>query len=160
MSEPDASKTMVAYLLHAAESLLSHNPRSSAFRRRAVSTAYYAVFHALSKACADTLLASASHGRDSDEYAKVYRALDHGPLRQVFEGAVKKDRRFERIANLAVSLQSERFKADYSPPVAGVFSRAQVEQLIEQARQAVREIEALNADDRATLAAHLLFKKR
>jgi hypothetical protein len=51
-----ASPTMVSRLLDAAELLLAHGGRSGAFRRRAVSTAYYAVFHSLAKSSAGALL--------------------------------------------------------------------------------------------------------
>lgn len=47
-----------------------------AFRRRAVSTAYYAAFDALAAAGAD-LLVGPGTGRSGTDWVRVYRALDH-----------------------------------------------------------------------------------
>lgn len=152
------SAAIVSRLLDAADTLIEEAPRSAAFKRRAVSTAYYAVFHALAKACADTLVPT---DRGSDEYSKIYRALDHGPLRTAFSGAPLRDREtLRRIADLVVPLQGERQRADYLPPIGSVFSLAKAKELVAQAREAVSGIEALDSADRRTLAVCLLFKAR
>ncbi len=83
--------TMVERLLSLAEDLQSQDVRSAVFRRRAVSTAYYAVFHALARLCADELIGK--NGRSSRDYERVYRALDHGPLKSAFERSPLKDDR-------------------------------------------------------------------
>ena len=77
--------TMVARLLDLADQMVREGAKSSALRRRAVSTAYHAVFHALAKSCASILLPSVD--RNSDTYHRMYRALDHGPLRAAFATA-------------------------------------------------------------------------
>lgn len=150
---------MVARLHDAADTLIEEGPRSSAFRRRAVSTAYYAVFHALAKLCADRLLPV---GRDTKEYERVYRALEHGPLKATFErerNELFKDRPdLLDIGDLVVSLQGERHRADYLPPIQNVFSLDRAKELVDQARQAVRGIESLSKDERETLAVCLLFR--
>jgi uncharacterized protein (UPF0332 family) len=154
-----ASKSMVSLLLEAADKLLEERPRSSAFKRRAVSTAYYAVFHALAKLCAETMLHPA--GRTTEEYARVYRALEHGPLKTAFEKEpLRSHGALRKIGDLVVALQSERHRADYLPPIKNVFSQRETKKLIDQARQAVSEIEALNSQDRRTLATCLLFRLR
>jgi len=152
--------TMVARLLDLADQMARQGVRSSALRRRAVSTAYYAVFHALAKSCASILLPSVD--RDSDTYHRVYRALDHGPLRVAFAttGPLKDREPLQKIGELVVQLQSERHRADYMPPSKGLFSRSKAETLVEKARQAVIEIEGLGDDDRVALATWLLFKSR
>jgi hypothetical protein len=155
------SVTMVARLLDLADQLVQEGVRSSALRRRAVSTAYYAVFHALAKSCAGTLLRSVD--RNSEIYERVYRALDHGPLKTAFatKGSPLRDRAtLRRIGDLVVRLQSERHKADYLPPGKGIFSRDDARKLVEQARTAVREIEHLDDQDRFALATWLLFRNR
>jgi uncharacterized protein (UPF0332 family) len=48
--------TMVERLLALAEELADKSGKSLTLKRRAVSTAYYAVFHTLAKLCADELL--------------------------------------------------------------------------------------------------------
>ena len=154
-----ASKSMVSLLLEAADSLLKDRPRSSAFKRRAVSTAYYAVFHALAKLCAESLIGSVP--RNGDEYSRVYRALEHGPLKTAFGKEPLRDRiALRKIGDLVVALQSERHRADYLPPIKNVFSQRETRKLIDQAREAVSAIEALNSGDRLTLATCLLFRVR
>ena len=51
-------------------------PRSTNLRR-AVSTAYYAMFHCLSGSCADTLMGGLHAGRGTDAWILTYRALNH-----------------------------------------------------------------------------------
>jgi hypothetical protein len=105
---------MVARLLDLADQLVREGTRSSALRRRAVSTAYYAVFHALAKSGASILLPSMD--RNSEVYERVYRALDHGPLKAAFMikgGPLKERENLQEIGNRVVRLQSERHRADY-----------------------------------------------
>jgi uncharacterized protein (UPF0332 family) len=152
---------MVARLLDLADQLAREGARSTALRRRAVSTAYCAVFHALAKSSAGILLLSVD--RNSDIYQRVYRALDHGSFRTAFttsRGPLKERERLQKIGELVVQLQSERHNADYMPPIKGLFPRGKVETLVSQARQAVIEIERLSSEDRVALATWLLFKSR
>jgi uncharacterized protein (UPF0332 family) len=151
---------MVGRLLDLADQLVREGARSSALRRRAVSTAYYAVFHALAKSCASILLPSVD--RNSEPYKRVYRALDHGPLKAAFAptGPLKDREPLQKIGKAVVQLQSERHRADYMPPSKDFFSPNEAEELIGTARRAVTEIEALNSKDRVALATWLLFKSR
>jgi uncharacterized protein (UPF0332 family) len=151
---------MVDRLLEIADLLINEDGRSSAFRRRAVSTAYYAVFHALAKICADELMPTT---RSSEEYSRVYRALEHGTLKSAFlvkDSPLKVRPNLRTIGDTIVRLQSERHRADYLPPVSDVFTRRKAEELIEQARTVVDEITSLDEPDRRALAAYLLFKNR
>ena len=151
------SITMVSRLLDAADLLLRNGRLSGAYRRRAVSTGYYAVFHCLAKTCASALHLEEGSG----EYVRVYRALDHGPLKSAFSSGPLKDRRHLReIGNIVVLLQSERHKADYLPPTRGVFTAKQAQELVDQAREVISKIETLSLADRRTIAAYLLFKSR
>lgn len=153
------SPTMVARLFVAAESLLADKPRSSAYRRRAVSTAYYALFHALAKVCAETLLPGLR--RSSPEYERIYRALDHGPLRNAFgQSPLKDDAAIKKIGEAFVQLQSERHRADYMPPDQNMFAPSECARLIDLAKQAVDQIDGLNEDQRRTLSTFAIFKNR
>jgi uncharacterized protein (UPF0332 family) len=154
-----AAPSMVERLLSAAEDLLQSKTRSAAYRRRAVSSAYYAVFHALAKLCAETLLGERT--RNDDAYSKIYRALDHGPLRTVLLQAPLKDHPVIKVfgPNI-VKLQAERHRADYSPPDRDMFSPSEVEEIIRQAKFVVKELDRLNEADRRLLATSLLFKER
>jgi hypothetical protein len=153
--------TMVSRLLDAADLLIQDGRNSFAFRRRAVSTAYYAVFHTLAKYCADELLQPIN--RSSDEYSRVYRALDHGTLKSAFsvqQGPLRTRENLRKICESLIRLQSERHRADYLPPVDNVFSLGEAKRLLDQARTAVTEIESLSKQDRRTLATSLLFRNR
>ena len=149
---------MVERLLMIARELEVMGKRSAILKRRAVSTAYYAVFHALARCCADELWGAS--GRASKEYERVYRALDHGPLRAAFAAAPLKDHpALAEIGGYVLVLQSARHRADYLPP-AKLFTSAQCSELVLTAKTAVAEIDSLSAVDRRVLAVHLLFKNR
>jgi len=151
--------TMVGRFLDLADQLAQE--KSAALRRRAVSTAYYAVFHALAKSCAGILLQSID--RKSDVYQRVYRALDHGPLKNAFEAGVsplKGRAPLQKIGEVVILLQSERHRADYMPPSKALFSPDQSGALTAMARETVTEIDSLSSRDRVVLATWLLFKSR
>jgi uncharacterized protein (UPF0332 family) len=151
--------SMVGRLLGAAEMLISAKPGSAAFRRRAVSTAYYAVFHSLAKLAATSVLPGAS--AESEEYLRVYRALDHGSIKNVFgQAPLREHDRMRAIGSVIVRLQSERIRADYMPPGRTLFPREEAAELIGQARQVVDDLSALTEEDRRLLAICLLFRTR
>lgn len=72
------------YLVRAAE---IGKPRQSDLKR-ALSTAYYALFHTLARECADRLIGTHSPQR-SAAWKQVYRALDHGFAKQACSQAKK-----------------------------------------------------------------------
>lgn len=160
------SRTLVDRLLDLAEQTIEDNPQSSAIRRRAVSTAYYAAFHALMRTCADVVLPDAD--ANSPEYAAVYRAIDHGSLKRAFgerpgsgrAGPLRETAALREIGDLIVPLQSARVEADYSPPKTGFYKDRQVEEYIAIARRIVERLRALRTQDRVVLAVHLIFKDR
>lgn len=96
--------------------------------RRAISNAYYAVFHAVVTEAADDF-AGKTH-RHTPRYALVYRSIDHRSLRSVCEDVIKtalpaKYRMHEprggfgpdirALATAVVDLQEKRHSADYDP---------------------------------------------
>ena len=156
-----ASSTMASRLITAASLLLEEGSRSTAIRRRAVSTAYYAVFHAIAKVCADYVTHSTD--RTMPEYERAYRALEHGQLKKAFsQSPLNDDGQLSGIGAIAVQLQAERHRADYLPPVLGVFSRSEAQELVERAADAVADLEALESgsNKRRLLATSLLFRER
>lgn len=149
---------MVNRLLEASETLLKQKSGSAAFRRRAVSSAYYAAFHALSALCVGALVPKP---RSEEELLRIYRALDHGQLRTAFQQPIMKDHAaFKDIAPLLIKLQQERHRADYLPPDRNLFPENEVKDLIAQARLAIDLIEGLSREDSRALATLLLFKER
>jgi hypothetical protein len=143
-----------------AEELATSPEKSLTLKRGAVSTAYYAVFHALAQLCANELLGLRSGGARSEEYERVYRSLEHGTLKRAFrEEPLRQVSALERIGNRVAELQSERIRSDYLPSRA-LYTRDQCLDLVRSAQSAVRSIGALAASDRRTLAIYLLFKNR
>lgn len=152
-----AARTMVSRLLDAAETLLENRSASAAYRRRAVSTAYYAVFHALAKACTTAVLPSAKPS--SPEYVRFYRALEHGAAFSAFRSEpLSKNAAFERIAEVFITPKVERERADYLPPDHALFPKEDVRELIVQAREITEAISNLSVEQRRSLAAFLLIK--
>ena len=149
--------TMVDRWLELAEFLVKTHPRSSAMRRRAVSSAYYALFHAVAKVCTDEIAAAV--GRASAEYDLVYRSLSHEAVRRAFkEGPLAANKRLSGIGESFAQLQTERIKADYMPPVLDVIAPSKAEELVAEAKRALAELEALSDGDRQMLVVRLLIK--
>ncbi len=153
------SETMAERMVQSARILLRERPGSAAFRRRAISAAYYAVFHALAKQCADHVMRTTR--RSSDEYERVYRALEHGPLKRAFtQGPLKDVTALRQIGLSAARLQEARHEADYLPPNPGRPTLEAARELVDLAAETVRQVEEL-ADDSGTcrtLAVALLFR--
>jgi uncharacterized protein (UPF0332 family) len=151
--------TMTERLLALAEQLAETSGKSLTLKRRAVSTAYYAVFHALAQLCADELLGGRSDRR-SEGYERVYRSLEHGALKKAFkEEPLRRVAALEKIGNRVAELQSERIRSDYLPSRA-LYTKDQCLSLVQSAKSTVRSISALSEVDRKSLAVHLLFKNR
>lgn len=153
--------TMVSRLLDISNLLIDERSNSSAARRRAISTAYYAVFHALLKICASTFIQDQNV---SDEtYERAYRALDHAQVRQAFESRASPlftDKALRPIGDLVVPLLSARNRADYAPPDPHPFSRSEAIDFVDQAREAIARLDSLGTRERLDLVVHLLFKDR
>jgi hypothetical protein len=96
--------------------------------RRAISTAYYALFHAVLTEVADIF--AGRNQRHTPRYALVYRSIDHKALRELCEDLVKSTppQRYSghiprggfgpdlvAVATAVVDLQEKRHLADYDP---------------------------------------------
>lgn len=96
--------------------------------RRAISNAYYGVFHAVVTAAADDFVGRTK--RQTPRYALVYRSIDHGSLRGLCTNVEKttlpkKYIKYEprggfgpdltALATAVVELQEKRHAADYDP---------------------------------------------
>ena len=153
---------LVYELLSVADSLAARMSgratEQNACRRRAVSTAYYALFHALSFICSDTL---AGPGRDPDIVDLIYRALGHAELKRTLESADARSIAPElaRVAEAFAKLQERRYDADYAKPDLEIGTPETLD-LIGIARGAIATLENLNATTRLKLAVLLLATSR
>ena len=127
--------------------------------RRAVSGAYYAIFHALCAVCADELVGWARTGT----LDPIYRTLDHRTVRRRLmsvKAATIAPSSIQKIAASFAHLQDQRHAADYEPPKL-LFSPRQVRLLVDEAREAINLIEALPArGERLRLAIFLIAHDR
>lgn len=130
-------------------------PRQASLRR-AVSTAYYAVFHALAYCCANELV---GWQKPWEFFSPVYRSLDHARAKAVLSGwARKPGSGIGLIGQTFVELQERRHIADYDPEPR--FGRAETIDLIDQARTAVARIGSLSPDNRLRLATQLTTTRK
>jgi hypothetical protein len=130
-----------------------------AFMRRAVSTAYYAMFHALARLCADQLIGGI-HAKTA-AWARVYRALDHKAAKSVLRNkeATGLASEINAFGEAFALLQERRYQADYDPaPFRYYFN--QTSALINLAETAIRGLNSLGAEERRALATLVLFKQR
>ncbi len=151
---------MIEDLLSLADELTNRDagkPKQASLRR-AVATAYYAVFHALAKMCADQLVGAT---KPWDVYTPLYRSVDHSGARRVLREARNHsfDPAIAPIALAFVKLHDARIAADYIPEPLG-FSRRQTKDLIQEARGAIRAIDALSPDTQLRLAVQFVTKTR
>ena len=146
-------------LIETARGLTELSPRrpTQANLRRAVSTAYYAVFHCLAGAIADMLMGK---GRN-EAWHQVYRALEHASARNACRN-MEVVRGFppgiQGFADRFVVLQEARHRADYA--LDGRYYKLEVIELIDLAETAIALLEEADARHRRSFAAHVLFKRR
>ena len=126
--------------------------------RRAVSTAYYAMFHCLAALAADLFIGR----KRSPAWHRTYRALEHGrarnacqqgPAMREFPTAVRK------FATTFVILQAERQRADYALNV-DAYQKSEVLEHVTAAERAIGQFEQADIDARRGFAAHVLFRQR
>ena len=118
--------------------------------RRAVSDAYYAVYHALTALAASFLAA----GDDPADAWRRVRRFRHWHVRDA-AGAMNEsaDARTRMVARATLDLQDRRMDADYD--YFAEFRRGQVEMLIDLADEAVETLASGGASDFPRLLASL-----
>jgi hypothetical protein len=139
--------------------------------RRAVSSAYYGVFHAILAAAADEAVGAAR--RSTVSYALAYRSVDHRALRALcmevqkatlsakyrpYEPAGGFSRFIRAVAASVVELQDARYAADYDPLI--FLKRSDASLAVRTARRAVRRFGVATAQSRRAFLALLLFPPR
>ena len=147
-------------MIETARGLTGLDPRrpTQANLRRAVSTAYYAVFHSLARTAADMLIGR----KRGDAWHQVYRALEHGRAHSAclnkhamrgFSSAI------HDFADTFVALQAARHRADYALEGRN-YHRLDALAAIDRAENAIGLLEQAKIQDRRGFATHVLFKRR
>ena len=130
-----------------------------AFMRRAVSTAYYAIFHALCRLCADKLIGG---NRDkTPAWQRVYRALEHKTAKNALLRKEVTDLH-PALATFGVTfaiLQDKRVAADYDPVSFSIYFD-ETNSLVDQADSAIKSLYGVDDDIKRSLATILLIKVR
>jgi uncharacterized protein (UPF0332 family) len=148
-------------LIITARKLANASPRKprQAELRRAISTAYYALFHAMAKDAAD-MLVGVGADRPDKAWSHTYRALQHGEAKSACEAArgLNFPPDIKLVADAFIKLQQHRHEADYDPE----FRVARIVALdaVELAEDAIRRLKAVPRRDRKAFAVQLLLKKR
>ena len=146
-------------LIEAARGLteLSRRRPAQANLRRAVSTAYYAMFHRLARVAADSLVGR----RRNEAWHQVYRALEHGSARKACGNKQAMSRfayQIQGFAETFVTLQHLRHKADYA--LEARYEKLLVLAAINEAEDAIAQLEQADKQQLRTFAVHVLFRRR
>lgn len=127
-------------------------------RRRAVSSAYYAVFHAFCLAVVQSRHASGSAW--TDESIADYRRLRHYDAKQRcrIETLLQAgfDDVFVRIGAAFIDLQAARHNSDYDPSFYLSVQQARI--FVSKAEDALEQLDAVTEPQRRAFAEHLLAK--
>jgi hypothetical protein len=135
-------------------------PRQSDLRR-AVSTAYYALYHALARCCADRLVGGDNSNRSEAAWLQVYRSLDHRQVKQACEKTAmmtKFPKGIQDFADKFVQMQEKRHTADYDPSARVL--RSDVNNDIGIVEATIAGFESVAQKDKTAFAAYVLFKRR
>ena len=128
--------------------------------RRAVSIAYYALFHSLAVGCAATLIGPNPNSRQQVLWEQTYRTLEYGRAKERCAGRMigifPQD--ILSFAAQFVDMQSQRHDADYKP--SAQFSQSEVPRLIDESEIRITAFENTSADDRRAFALYVLFDLR
>ena len=129
--------------------------------QRAVSDIYYAMFHALATACANTLAGANYNARRQPEWRRIYRSLEHGYVRRQCNDRTAMAQfppEIRRFAQHFTVVQREREKADYDPE--SNLTRREVLRLINETEEIIAAFDRTPADRRRAFAIHVLFRNR
>jgi uncharacterized protein (UPF0332 family) len=155
-------------LLQQADALAGKPAATQADVRRAISAAYYAIFHFCMTAAADMVLGTT--GRSTSSYSFVSRSVDHKTLRGLCAQlsqtkpqnvAITPCNGFGAIADFArvtVSLQGQRHLADYD--ASRNFTDAEAKVAISEARQAIAWFKSCDDEQQRAFRTMLLFRQR
>lgn len=139
--------------------------------RRAISTAYYAVFHLTMTAVADALIGNTK--RSTSEYGLAYRAVDHRSLKALCEDLQKPSlpprvaavapaggfgADFSVYAAAVVDLQEKRHTADYDP--LAKFALVDAKLAVRTAEAASASFGATSFGEKLAFASLLAFRGR
>lgn len=129
---------------------------------RAVSAAYYAVFHELCETVATSFVGGPGADRSTRAWKQAYRAVDHYEAKrrcnQVSAGNGAFPAGIKDFAREFSMLQDQRHSADYDPMHRIDIGAAEAE--IIRAEKAIRDFRSCPAKDRGAFAVWIVFRMR
>jgi hypothetical protein len=162
------------HLLEQADRLIASGSRGQPRQvdvRRAISAAYYAVFHAALTFAADNFVGVSK--RTKSQYSLVYRSVDHRSLRDLCTEAAKQNVaprlaahipvngfgvELQEFAGIVLELQRKRQDADYNPSIRVKASDARL--AASAARNALTRLRSAPGSEREAFLSLLLFDPR
>jgi hypothetical protein len=127
--------------------------------RRAISTAYYAMFHALATSNADCIIGSPQDAITLHAWDRVYRGLEHGLAKdQLQQDQQLFSQETSRFGRAFGQLQDVRRLADYHP--IEIFTEEQASTWIERAEEAIRDFLRVSIEERRAVAIQSLIRRR
>ena len=127
--------------------------------RRAISTAYYAMFHALATNNADCIIGTSNGPLSRHAWDCIYRGLEHGIARiqlQQDQHLFSPDTR--RFGDTFGRLQEVRQRADYDH--TRTFDAIVANTWIDRAEEAIRGFMQVSVDERTAVAVQSLIRRR
>ena len=136
-------------------------PVSQTALRRAVSCAYYAMFHTLLGSNADVLVGALPSDRQRWAWRQAYSTVDHRAARNKLSRSGLVNRfpvAISDFGDMFAVAQQARHSADYDPH--GVFSATEVTELVDKAEAAILAFNQTPDYIRRELAIHLITSPR
>ena len=139
--------------------------------RRAISAAYYGLFHFCLAAAADEFVGVSQ--RTTSRYVLVYRSIDHKTLKDLCAEAKKRtppakyspyfptggfSSNIQAFSTAAIELQEKRHLADYNPQPR--FKTSDAKLAVSTARSAVRRFQTAEEDHRKAFLTLLICPPR
>ena len=129
--------------------------------KRAVSTAYYAMFHAICASAAELLPDASADPAASAAWLQAYRGPEHTHARNQCRNSglmAPFPAEIKEFARIFVDNQGHRNQADYNP--TSDFSSSDVSQIIEDAENAIADLLSAPAIIRRAFAVAVLLRNR
>lgn len=155
-----SSHNLIQAVRDLVESANPDDPHNSHFRR-AVSTAYYALFHCLAESSANLLAGEDPANRSRRAWRQTYRALNHGAVqnrRNRREFKTEFPQEIQDFAKVFVETLAKRNRADYDPTAS--LSKLEAQHTINDAEEAVNNFMSIENGERRNFALYLLLPIR
>lgn len=143
---------MIDDLLNLADELAKRDQQVA--KRKAISTAYYAAFHALCQLVADALI---EENKESPLYSKVYRHIEHSTFdkQDAFNSSDGSSRTIIKVRDELRNLRQKREQSDYSPYIGN--EKIDAHDAVDRARAVINLIRSIETKSRRELALNIVL---